>query len=114
LKKWRSLRDAGSTPARPTSVVAWRRLEDDSLQLSERLAAETKRGLEPLESELAGVQRPPQLIECGALAVEYRVARSVQQDQVSRAAEAMREAHVPFALAGVETLEGQNDALTSL
>ena len=80
------------------SVVARRGLKDDSFQLGERVAAEAQCGLEALEAELAGVQRPPELVECRSLAVDRLVARSVQQDQVTRAPEAMREAHVPFAL----------------
>jgi hypothetical protein len=96
------------------SVVAWRGLKDDSFELGERGAAETKCGVKALESKFAGVERPPEFVECRSLAVEYLVARSVQQDQVSRAPKAVREAHVPFALCSVETLERQNDALPRL
>ena len=78
------------------------------------MAAETKGGLEALESEFAGVERPPEFVERRSLVVEYLLARSVQQDQVSRPTEAMRETDVSFALRGVETLERQNDALFRL
>ena len=101
------------TPRRG-SVVAWRGLEDDSLELGECVAAETKRGVEALESEFAGVEGPPDVVERRSLRVEYLLARSLQEDQVSRALEGMREAHVPFALLSVETLERQNDGLPGL
>jgi hypothetical protein len=96
------------------SVVARCRLEDDSFELGQRAAAETKCGLEPLESEFAGVERPSQFVECRSLVVEYLVARSIEQDQVSRAPESMREAHVSFAVCSVESLERQDDALLRL
>jgi hypothetical protein len=103
---------AASFPAR--SVVARRGLKNDSLELGECVAAQPKCGLETLESEFASVERPSQFIECRSLVVEHLVARSVEQDQVSRAPEGMREAYVPFALESVEALEGQNDALPRL
>ena len=99
---------------RTGSVVAWRRLKDDPFELGERIAAETKGGLEALESEFAGVERPPEFVECRSLVVEHLLARSVQQNQVSRAPQAMREAHIAFALFRIKTLERQNDALARL
>jgi hypothetical protein len=78
------------------------------------VAAEAKCGLEALESELAGVERSPEFVERRSLAVEYLVARSVQQDQVSRTPQAVREAYVAFALRSVETLERHNNALSRL
>jgi hypothetical protein len=96
------------------SVVAWRGLKDDSFELDDRLAAEPKCGLETLESEIAGVERSPEFVECRSLGVEHVGPGSIQQDQVPRPPEAMREAHVPFALLSVETLERQNDGLLSL
>ncbi len=62
------------------------------------MAAEAQCGLEALESEFAGVERPPEFVECGTLVVEYLVAWSVEQDQVSWTPEAMGKAHIPFAL----------------
>jgi hypothetical protein len=59
------------------SVVAWRGLKDDSFELGERGAAETKCGVKALESKFAGVERPPEFVECRSLVVEYLVARSV-------------------------------------
>ena len=70
--------------------------------------------MKALKSKFARVERPPEFVECRSLVVEHLIARSVQQDQVSRASEVMREAHVPCALCGVETLERQNDALVRL
>jgi hypothetical protein len=70
--------------------------------------------LEAFESELAGIERPSQFIECRSLAVEHLGARSLEQDQVSRAPELMRQAYVPFALQSVEALKGQNDGLPRL
>lgn len=96
------------------SVVAWRGLKNDSLELGERLASETKCGLEALETKLAGVQRPSELVERRSLVLAYRVARSLQQDDVSRAPQTMREAHVPFALASVKALERENHGLPRL
>jgi hypothetical protein len=78
------------------------------------VAAKTKCGLEALQSEFASVERPPEFVECRSLVVAPLGARSIQQYQVSRAPEAMREAHVPFALWSVETLERQNNALPRL
>ena len=78
------------------------------------MAAETKRGLKSLEPEFAGVKGPPELVERRPLVAEYLLARSVQQDQVSRAPQTMGEAHVPLALGSVETFERQNDGLVSL
>ena len=96
------------------SVVAPRRLQDDSFALGDCLAAEPKCGLEALESELIGVERPAKLVECRSPVVEHLLSRSLQQDQVSRAPEAMGEAHVPFPLQSVETLERHNDVLPRL
>jgi len=96
------------------SVVPREGLKYDSFELGECVAAETKCRLEALDSELAGVERAPQFVECRSLAVEYLLARSLEQDQVSRAAKAVREPHVPFALQSVESLEGQNNALLGL
>lgn len=79
------LQSVGAKCRRLGSVVAWRGLKDDSLELDECLAAETKRGLEALASELAGVERPPELVERRSLVVTNLVARGLQQDQVSRA-----------------------------
>jgi hypothetical protein len=70
--------------------------------------------LKALEAELAGVQRPSELVERRSLVVAHLVARSLQQDQVSRAPQPMREADVAFALLSVETLEWENDGLPSL
>jgi hypothetical protein len=70
--------------------------------------------LEALETELARVQRPSELIDRRSFVVAYRVARSVQQDQVSRTPQAMRETDVPLALLSVETLERENDRLPRL
>ena len=113
------VQDCASSPraraaSRRGSVVAWRGLEHDSLELGERLAAETECGLKALEAELTGVQRPSELVERRTLVVAYLVARSLQQDQVSWAPQAMREAHVAFALLSIEALEWENDGLPSL
>jgi hypothetical protein len=70
--------------------------------------------LETLEAELAGVQGPSELVQRRPLVIAYGVARSLEQDQVSRAAQAVGEAHVAFALLSVETLERENDGLVSL
>jgi hypothetical protein len=70
--------------------------------------------LEALEAEFAGVQPPSEFVERRSLVIAYRVARSIEQDQVSRAPQAMRKAHVPFALVSVETLERKNDGLLRL
>ena len=70
--------------------------------------------MEALQAEFAGVQRPSELVERRTLVIAHRVARGFQQDQVSRAAQAMRKAHIAFALVGVETLERENDGLPSL
>src|SRR6185437_5849752 len=78
------------------------------------VATETKCGVEALDSKFAGVEGPPEVVEGRSLVVEYLLARRLQQDQVSRPLEGVCEAHVPFALYGVETLERQNDALPRL
>jgi hypothetical protein len=70
--------------------------------------------LEALATELAGIQRPSEVVERRSLVVAYLVARSLEKDQVPGASQAMREAHVPFALVSVETLERENDRLVSL
>ena len=70
--------------------------------------------MEALEAEFTGVQRPSKLVQRRTLVVAHRVARSFQQDQVPRAAQAMREAYIAIALVGVETLERENDGLPSL
>ncbi len=70
--------------------------------------------MEALEAEFAGVQRPSELVKRRSLVVPYRIARGFQQDQVSRAPQPVREAHVPFALRSVEALERENDGLASL
>ena len=95
-------------------MLAWRGLKHDSLELGERAPAETKCGLEALEAEFAGVQRPSEFVERRSLVVAHVVARSVQQDQVSRATQAMREADESFALVSGETLERENDGLLRL
>ena len=115
MTTWNAVsRASRETRFRRESIVAWRGLKHDSLELGERLAAETESGLEALEAELAGVQRPSELVERRSLVVAYGVARSVQQDQVPRAPQAMRHTDVPFALVGVETLERENDGLLRL
>ncbi len=96
------------------SVVAWWELKDDSFELRERAATEAQCGLEALEPELAGVERAPELVEFGSLVVEYLVARSVQQNQVPRAPEAVRQAHVPLALRSTQTFERQDNGLLCL
>ena len=104
---------AGTVGAAGLVVARWR-LKDDSFELGECGAAEANYGLEPLESEFAGVEPPSQFVECRSLVVEHLVARSVEQDQVSRAPETMREAHVSFALLSVKTFERQNYVLPRL
>jgi plasmid stabilization system protein ParE len=63
--------------------------------------------LEALEAELTRVQRPSELVERRSLVVAYRVARCVQQDQVSRAPQYVRKAHVAFSLLRVEPSSGR-------
>ena len=70
--------------------------------------------MEALKAEVAGVQRPSEFVKRRSLVLAYRVARSLQQDQVSRASQAMRESHVPFTLVSVETLQRENHGLPSL
>ena len=77
------------------------------------MAAEAKCGLEALASEFARVERPPELVEGGSLVVEDLLARSLQQDQVSRAPEPARVARTVRARER-RTLEWQNDGLPSL
>jgi hypothetical protein len=53
------------------SAVAWRGLKDDSFELGDCATAETKCGLEPIESEFACVERAPEFVKRRSLAVEY-------------------------------------------
>jgi hypothetical protein len=96
------------------SVVGWGWLEDDSFDLGECVAAESECGLEAFGSEFAGVERSSEFVERGSFGVEYLFARGVEQDQVSRAPQGMREADVSFAFCGVESLEGEDDGLFGL
>src|SRR5271170_7018327 len=82
------------------SIFAWRRLEDDALQLGRRAAAETQRGLETLLPDLAGVERTAQLVERGALLLGDLIARDLEQNQVSRAFQPVGESHIALALPG--------------
>jgi hypothetical protein len=104
-------RDPGG---RPASVFAWRRLKHDPLEVDQRRSPEPQCRLKPFEAELAGIEGPPELVQGRPLVIEYLVARSLQQDQVPRTPEAVRETDVALALAGIKAFQRQDDRLPCL
>src|SRR5581483_12191123 len=95
------------------SVLGWRRLKDDALQLLEGAAAEAERGLEALGAELGVVELLAQLVERAALLVGHLIARALDQDDVARPPLRVGDPDVILALARVESLQRQCDRLLS-
>lgn len=96
------------------SVVPRRWLEDDSLDFAERCATEPEGGLEPLLTELAGVQGAPELVEDWAFVVLDPVARGLEQDHVARAPLGVREPDEPIAAFGAQIRERDDHAVAGL
>src|SRR5437867_2302081 len=63
-----------TTPSRGSSLLAWRGLEHDALQLVGRPATEAHGGLDPLGAEVAGVKPRAQVVERGAVLVGHAAA----------------------------------------
>jgi len=68
-------------------------------------------GLKALGAELAGIERPAQLIQCGGVLLAHALARGLQQDQMPRAAELCRDAHERLTLGRREAVRAQHHRL---
>src|SRR4051794_23351440 len=105
---------ARSGSAAADLVVVGRRPEPDALELAGGGAAHAERGLEAVLAELPRVEPAAQLVERVAVLVGDLVAPDLEQDQVARPAEAVRDAHEALALRGVEPVRGQHDGVAGL
>src|SRR4051812_31380845 len=96
------------------SLLSWGMLEQDSLQLGQRTAAEAHGRVEALRPELARVETAAQLVQGGPFVVACALGDRVDQDQVAGPLEARGQAHVALALLGREAIGGHDDCLVVL